>query len=339
MASPQLADNAGVGVGAPSAPQPAPLPRKNQSRQWRRRLVIIAMLAPTVAGLLVFFAYPLIANIYYSLTRYNLMSAPKWIGLRNYKYLFTQDPYIWQATKNTLWFVGILVPARIVMALVVAGLCARARRAAGVWRTLFYLPALVSPVASVVAFVFLFNPGTGPVNKVLANLGIHGPMWFNSPTWSKPSLVLMGVWVMGDIMIIFMASLLDVPKDQYEAASLDGANGMQKLRYVTFPNIVPVLVFALVTGVIAALQYFTEASVASTVASNKATGSGDTLSTVMGYPQNSLLTYTQWLYNRGFGAYQLGYASALAVVLFLVAGIFLIVFLRWVKAFNPEGAR
>ena len=171
------------------------------------------------------------------------------------------------ATVNTLWFVVILVPVRIVAALTVAWLLVRAKRGSGFWRTLFYLPALVPPVASVVAFVFLFNPGTGPVNLFLKFFGIRGPLWFNDPALSKPSLVLLGVWVMGDIMIIFLAALLDVPQDQYEAASLDGANGAQKAWYVTIPTIVPVLVFAVVTGIISALQYFTEAAVASAVAS------------------------------------------------------------------------
>ncbi|QDZ14835.1 carbohydrate ABC transporter permease [Humibacter ginsenosidimutans] len=312
-------------------------PRRRRT-SLRRRLTIAAFIAPSVLGLVIFFAYPLLASIYYSFTNFNLVSAPQWIGLRNYTYLFTEDPLIVTATLNTLWFVAILVPVRIVTAMGVAGLLARAKRASGFWRTLFYLPALVPPVASVVAFVFLFNPGTGPVNQVLAFFGIKGPLWFNDPAWSKPSLLLLGVWVMGDLMIIFLASLLDVPADQYEAASLDGANGLQKLRYVTYPNLIPVLVFAVITGVIAALQYFTEAAVASSVASGQATVGGSAAQ-VIGYPSDSLLTYTQWLYERGFANFQLGYASAMAVVLFVVAGLFLVLLLGRVKAFTPEGAR
>lgn len=316
-------------VARPSRPRPS----KNRRR---RSLVTLGLLTPALLGLLIFFVYPLIASVYYSFTRYDLVSAPQWIGLRNYEYLFTKDPKVWTAMLNTGWFVAVMVPVKIVFALAVAGLLARAKRASGFWRTVFYLPALVPPVASVVAFVFLFNPGTGPVNQILKAIGIDGPLWFNDPSWSKPSLLLLAVWVMGDIMIIFLAALLDVPKEQYEAASLDGANGPQKLRYVTFPNIVPVLVFALVTGIIAALQYFTEAAVASGVASGKAVvgeGTGNNL----GYPGNSLLTYTEWLYVRGFSQYQLGYASALAVLLFVVSSVLLVVLLRRFKAFTPEG--
>lgn len=295
------------------------------------------MLAPALAGLVLFFVYPLLASIFYSFTRFDLVSPPEFIGLRNYEYLFTKDPKVWIAAGNTLWFVVVLVPVRIITALGVAFLLVRAKRASGFWRTVFYLPALVPSVAGVVAFVFLFNPGTGPVNLILKSIGIQGPLWFNDPDWSKPSLLLLGIWVMGDIMIIFLAALLDVPQELYEAASLDGARSWQKGWYVTLPSIVPVLVFAVVTGVIAALQYFTEAAVASTVASGKATvggGSGGEL----GYPGNSLLTYTEWLYVRGFANYQLGYASALAVVLFVVAAVFLVFLLRRVKAFTPEEA-
>lgn len=304
----------------------------------RRRLLIWAMLTPALLGLLVFFVYPLLANLYYSLTSYDLLSPPRWIGFRNYEYLFTKDPRVVTATVNTLWFVVILVPVRIVAALTVAWLLVRAKRGSGFWRTLFYLPALVPPVASVVAFVFLFNPGTGPVNLFLKFFGITGPLWFNDPALSKPSLVLLGVWVMGDIMIIFLAALLDVPQDQYEAASLDGANGAQKTWYVTIPTIVPVLVFAVVTGIISALQYFTEAAVASAVASGSAGVTATNPGSVLGYPGDSLLTYTQWLYVRGFSNFQLGYASALAVLLFVVASVLVGVLLRKVKAFTPEDA-
>jgi len=315
--------------------RPARAPRRRRRRTFG---FAVAMLAPALLGILVFFAYPLVASVFFSFTRYDLVSPPEWIGLRNYEYLFTKDPKVWSAALNTLWFIVFLTPIKIITALCVAGLLARARRAAGFWRTVFYLPSLVPPVASVVSFVFLFNPGTGPVNQILRFFGVDGPLWFNDPALAKPSLLLLGVWVMGDIMVIFLAALLDVPKEQYEAASLDGANGIQKVRFVTLPNIVPVLIFALVTGIIAALQYFTEAAVASGVASGKATVGSGTAS-MLGYPDGSLLTYTQWLYVRGFANYQLGYASALAVLLFVVAAVFLVFLLRRVDAFNPEGAK
>ncbi|WFR68420.1 sugar ABC transporter permease [Curtobacterium flaccumfaciens] len=144
------------------------------------------MLAPALAGLVIFFAYPLVASIFYSFTRYNQLQEPEFVGLLNYRFLFTQDPQIWPAVVNTLWFVVILVPVRIVCGLLVAGLLSRAKTATGFWRTLFYLPALVPPVASVVAFVFLFNPGTGPVNQVLRVFGIDGPRGSTTPPGRSP---------------------------------------------------------------------------------------------------------------------------------------------------------
>ncbi|MBB5633014.1 multiple sugar transport system permease protein [Cryobacterium mesophilum] len=294
------------------------------------------MLTPAILGLLVFFVYPLVANLYYSFTSYDLLSPPRWIGLRNYTYLFTQDPRVAAAALNTLWLVLIMVPIKILASLGVAGLLMKARRVSGFWRTVFYLPALVPPVASVVAFVFLFNPGSGPVNAALRSVGIAGPLWFNDPQWSKPTLVVLAIWVMGDVMIIFLASLLNVPREQHEAAALDGANAAQRIVYVTLPAIAPVILFAAVTGAIAALQYFTEAAVASGVASGKS-GVYTKLSDVMGYPADSLLTYTEWLYARGFGSFQLGYAAALAVVLFVVTAVFMGLLLRRFDAFNPDG--
>ena len=292
------------------------------------------MLAPAIAGLVLFFGIPLIVSLLLSFTRFDLLSAPQFVGLLNYTYLFTQDPDVGTAAWNTLWFVAVLVPIRTVASMLVAGLLARGRRATGVWRTILYLPALVPPVASVVAFVFLFNPGSGPVATVLHAVGIQSPLWFNDPNLSKPSLVILGVWVTGDLMIVFLASMLDVPRDLYEAASLDGATGVQKVRFITLPTIAPVIGFAVVTGVIAALQYFTEAAVASGVASGKAT-IGQGTATGLGYPDRSLLTYTEYLYVHGFAQYQLGYASAMAVVLFVISALLLGFTMRRISVFRP----
>lgn len=305
------------------------------SARVRRRLPIWAMLAPGLVGLIVFFGYPLVANIYLSFTSYDLVSAPRWIGLRNYVYLFGQDARVARAALNTMWFVVILVPARIVCSLIIALLMTRRKRAAGIWRTIFYVPALIPPVASVVAFVFLFNPGTGTVNTLLRLLGVHGPLWFNDPQLSKPSLLILGIWTMGDVMVIFLAALLDVPQDQYEASALDGAGSLRQFWYVTVPNIAPVLLFSAVTGVIAALQYFTEAAVASTVASGK-TGINSGPDQLLGYPNDSLLTYAQWIYVQGFSSFQLGYAAAMAVVLFVVAAAVMVVLLRRAGLFTKD---
>lgn len=316
-----------------------PATRRPPKRQRRARspIAVISMMALGSIGLIVFFLYPLVANVYYSFTSYDLVSDPNWIGFRNYIYMFTKDSRVGTAALNTLWFVVILVPVRIACSLGIALLLTRRKRASGFWRTLFYVPALVPPVASVVAFVFLFNPGSGPINTILGLFGIEGPLWFNDPALSKPSLLLLGVWMMGDIMVIFLASLLDVPRDQYEASELDGANSGQKFRYVTLPNISPVILFSAVTGVIAALQYFTEAAVASSVANGK-TGIGSDPGQLLGYPSDSLLTFTQWMYVQGFTSFQLGYAAAMAVVLFVVAAAVMAVLLLRAGLFTKRGA-
>jgi multiple sugar transport system permease protein len=294
------------------------------------------MLTPALLGMLVFFVYPLIATVYFSFTRFDLVSAPQWIGLRNYRYFLHEDPAVWQSIRNTLWLTAVMVPSRILFGLACAGIVTTVKRGGGVLRTLFYLPALAPPVASTVAFVFLFNPATGPVNHVLGWLGIDGPLWFNSPEWAKPGLSLLGLWAVGDVMIILVASLLDVPRDQYEAAGLDGANARQRFWYVTLPNIAPVLVFSVVTGVIAMLQYFTEAVVAAQVASGRA-NQGEGTATTLGYPSGSMLTFSQWLYQEGFTNFYLGYTSALAVIMFVVAMGFVVLLLVRSKTFVTGG--
>ncbi|WP_459720806.1 carbohydrate ABC transporter permease [Actinophytocola sp. KF-1] len=312
-------------------------PRRRAPRRWRHRLTVLSFMTPALIGIGVFFLYPLLAAVYFSFTRFDLLTVPTWVGLRNYTYLFTQDSVAGQAALNTLWFVLILVPARMLAALLTSMLLVSLRRGGGFFRTIFYLPALAPPVAATIAFVFLFNPATGPVNGVLSWFGVDGPLWFDSPGWAKPSLVLLGTWAVGDLMVIFLAALLDVPKPLYEAASIDGANAWQRFRHVTFPSLSPVLLFAAVTGVIQTLQYFTQAAVAASVASGTATTGGG-ISSTFGYPENSTLTYPLHLYVSGFRYYDMGYANALAVVLFLVAFGVTLVLLRRFRAFTG-GAR
>jgi multiple sugar transport system permease protein len=201
----------------------------------------------------------------------------------------------------------------------------RARRGIGVFRTIFYLPALVPTVAGTLGFVYLLNPATGPVNIVLSHLGINGPLWFHSPQWSKPSLALLGLWGVGNMMIIFLAALVDVPKQLYESAHLDGAGPMQRMRWVTLPSISPVILFALVIGVIDSLQYFTQAYVAASIAvGQSASQSAENL----GYPENSTLFDPVLLYQQGFRYFNMGYASAMAMVLLAVALVVTILILR-----------
>jgi len=301
-------------------------------RRWRHRLTVLSFMAPALIGIGVFFLYPLLSAIYFSFTRFDLLTSPEWVGWRNYVYLFAHDPLAIKSGLNTLWLVAVLVPARMLAALGTAMLLTSIRRGGGFFRTIYYLPALAPPVAATIAFVFLFNPATGPVNGFLEWFGIEGPLWFDSPDWSKPSLVLLGTWAVGDLMGIFLAALLDVPKQLYEAAEIDGAGRWQRFRHVTLPFLSPVLLFAAVTGVIQTLQYFTQAAVAASVASGTATTGGGVSST-FGYPEESTLTYPLHLYVSGFRYYDMGYANALAVVLFVVAFAVTLVLLRRFRSF------
>ena len=286
---------------------------------WRRRLTVLAFLTPWLVGFSIFFGYPLVMSAYLSLTSYDLLSSPRWVGLANYRYLLRDDPQIWPAVSNTLWLIVIAVPLTVAFGFAMALLLTRARRGAGAFRTVFYLPALVPPVAATLGFVYLLNPSTGPVNTILDKVGIDGPLWFNDPGWSKPSLVMLGLWGVGTTMIIFLAAVLDVPRHLYESAELDGAGALQRLRWVTLPTISPVILFAVVLGVIGALQYFTQAHVAASVAAGSATAAGSTSNIEIGYPEGSTLFYPILIYNQGFRYFNMGYASAMAMLLLLVA--------------------
>jgi multiple sugar transport system permease protein len=293
--------------------------RARRKAAWRRRRLVLLLMAPWIIGFSVFFGYPLVMSVYLSFTHYDLLSPPKWIGLANYKYLFNDDPQVGSAVRNTLWIIAVFVPLQVVFAYGVAMMLARARRGVGFFRTIFYLPALAPPVAATLAFVYILNPATGPVNIILQKLGIEGPLWFQSPGWSKPSLTLLGIWGVGNIMIIFLAAVLDVPQHLYESAELDGAGPIQKMRWVTLPTISPVILFSVVIGVIAGMQYFTQAYVAANVASGQASQAGDQTVNNLGYPESSTLFYPVLLYQHGFRFFNMGYASALSVLLLVVA--------------------
>lgn len=273
-------------------------------------------MSPWVVGFTVFFAYPLVTTAYFSFTHYDLLSSPRWIGLANYRFM-ARDPNFWPGVRNSLWMILIATPLTVGFAFCAALTVSKARRGASVLRTIFYLPTLAPPVAATLGFVFLLNPRTGPVNQVLGFLHLPQPLWFDDPHIAKPSLTLLGMWGVGAVMIIFLAALLDVPVHLYEAASLDGANAWQRLVHVTLPAISPVILFAVVTGVIDALQYFTQGYVAGTAAGGGDAGAGTGSS--LGYPQGATLFYPVWLYQQGFQYFHMGYASAMAVVLFAVA--------------------
>jgi multiple sugar transport system permease protein len=321
-------------MSAPAANPPLLLDRTKAKRRaaWRRRGLVAAFMSPWILGFTIFFGYPLLFGAYLSFTHYDLLSPPRWIGLANYRYLFTTDQTVWPAVKNTLWFIAIAVPLQVLFALGISIMLSRARRGVGVFRTVFYLPALAPPVAATLGFVYLLNPATGPVNTVLGKLGIQGPLWFDSPQWAKPSLTLLALWGIGNTMIIFLAAVLDVPRHLYESAELDGAGAFARLRFVTLPTISPVILFAVVIGVIEGLQYFTQAYVAANVAGGSASYSAEGASE-LGYPEDSTLFYPILLYQQGFRYFNMGYASAMAMMLLAVAFAVTFVIVRHSRRF------
>jgi multiple sugar transport system permease protein len=323
---------AGAATTAPAAASARQ--RAKRRATWRRRGTVLLFLSPWVVGFSVFFGYPLVMSAYLSFTTYDLLGSPQWVGLGNYRYLFREDPEIWTAVKNTLWLVAVLVPLQVLFAFGVATMLARAKTGVGLFRTVFYLPALVPPVAATLGFVYILNPATGPVNTILDKLGIEGPLWFNDPAWSKPSLTLLGIWGIGNTMVIFLAAILDVPRHLAESAELDGAGPFRRMRWVTLPTISPVILFSVVIGVIAAMQYFTQAYVAAAVAAGQASQAGSVSTLELGYPEGSTMFYPILLYYNGFRFFQMGYASAMAMLMLGVAfGLTLLILgqsRRWV---------
>ncbi|MEV6328557.1 sugar ABC transporter permease [Streptomyces sp. NPDC051909] len=297
-----------------------------RSKRRRAALRTAAFLSPWLIGFAVFFAYPMVSTVYFSFMDYDGFRPPTFSGLANWTYVFRDYPLFWPALRNTLWLVVVMTACRVVFGLGVGLLITKIKTGAGVFRTLFYLPYLAPPVAATLAFVFLLNPGTGPVNAILEGIGVPAPAWYNDPAWSKPALTMLAVWGVGDLMVIFMAALLDVPKEQYEAAELDGASALQRFRYVTLPNISPIVMFAVVTGIIQAMQYYTQPLVAGKVASGVIGGSGQSFEP--GYPDKSTLTLPQLVYNLGFQRFDYGAACATALILFALAMVFTLLLMR-----------
>ncbi len=275
------------------------------TRMEKRNLAMGLLFAsPWVLGFLVFTLYPLIMSIYYSFTSFNVVQPAVWVGLNNYRELFFEDPVFWKALYNTLYFTVFSVPLCLAAGLGVAMLLNQKLPGQSVFRTLFFLPSIVPIVASSVLWLWVLNPESGLVNSLLMQwFGIQGPGWLASPEWSKPSLVLMSVWGIGGAMVIFLAGLADVPPTLYEVAELDGAGAWAKFRHVTLPMLTPTILFNLVMDLIFSFQYFTQVYVM--------TGG-------KGSPVDSTMFYALYLYRNSFYYLRMGYASAMAWMLFVV---------------------
>lgn len=287
-------------------------PRRYISPRVRNTIYGIIFASPWLLGLLLFWIYPTIASAYYSFTKFNAVQTPQWVGLRNYIELFTNDPNFIDAVYNTFYFAAVSIPLAIILSFGLAMLLNAKIHFQVVYRTIYFLPTLVPEVALALVWVYLFTPGTGLINVPFDWIGVRGPCWLTCPSWARETIVLLALWIIGQQIILYLAGLQDVPQDLYDAADVDGANFLQKFWNVTVPMMTPVVFFHLVTSVIGALQFFTVPYIMT----------GGT-----GFPANSTLFYSIYLYKNAFQYFQMGYASAMAWLLFVVTlGITLLIF-------------
>lgn len=284
--------------------------RRDSVRRTRNGLLFIS---PWVVGFVLFFAYPFFATIYYSFTNFSGVGAAQWVGLSNYSALF-HDPLFTTSLFNTAYYTVFELPLSTAAALGLALLLNMDVKGRAIYRTIFYIPSIVPIVASCIIFVWIFNPATGIVNSLLANLHVTAPGWFFSTFWSKPSFILLGLWGVGQPMVIYLAGLHGIPKELYEVAALDGARAWQRLRYVTLPQLSPVILFNVILQLVACFSYFTQAQVIE----------GGNL----GGPGTSTWFYVQYLYVQAFQYLKLGYSSAMAFFLFVISALVMVALFR-----------
>jgi multiple sugar transport system permease protein len=286
-----------------------------RTKQDRRRLITGLLFAsPWIVGFLGFTLLPTISSFYYSLTEFSLIKPPVWLGLANYRQLLLADPDFRHSLANTLFMTGFGVPLQLLWGFCTALLLNLPVRGQPLFRTFYLLPSVMPVVASALLWVWILNPQIGPVNYVLEALHLPSPNWFGDPRWTKPSLILMTLWAIGSTTVIYLAGLQGIPQELYEAASIDGAGTVRRLWHITVPLVSPITLFNLITGLIWSLQIFTEAFIIGDGASGGA--------------QGSLLFYAVYLYSNAFSYLKMGYASAMAWILFLITLTTSLVLLR-----------
>lgn len=255
--------------------------------------------SPWILGFLIFTLGPMLTSVYFSFTDYPVISPPKWIGLGNYRFMLQEDNSVAQALKVTTIYAVVAIPLNLGLGFFLAILLNQPIKGIAIWRTVYYLPAVVSGVAVALLWQWIFNTDFGLANWLLSLVGIKGLRWLLDPNWALPSLIIMSIWGVGGGMIINLAGLQSVPTQLYEAAEIDGAGAFRRFWYVTVPMVSPVIFFNLIMGIIGALQAFTQAFIM--------TGGG---------PRQATYFYMLHLYNNAFQWLKMGYASALAWVLF-----------------------
>jgi multiple sugar transport system permease protein len=304
--------------------------RERASVGFRQSLTGYAFISPWIIGFLLFTAGPILASLLISLHSWSLLSTPEWVGLENYTRIVSEDGLFATSLWNTLYYVAFSVPLGISVALALALLLNRPMRGMGVFRTLFFLPSVTNIVAVSVLWIWVFNPEFGLLNSLLRIVGVDGILWLQSEQWAKPAFVVMSLWGLGGSVIIFLAALQGIPRELYEAASLDGAGSVRRFLHITIPMISPALFFSLVIGIIGSFQVFAQAYVM--------TGSAQPGSE--GGPNNATLFIVLYLYKKAFQEFRMGYAAALAWLLFFIILVFTILQTRlsrrWVY-YEAEG--
>jgi multiple sugar transport system permease protein len=276
---------------------------------------------PWLLGLLIFTAGPMLFSLYASFTRYNITTAPEWIGLQNYRSLLA-DQWFYKSLYNTFWMVLVKLPVVVIVSLGIALLLNVDLPMEKFFRSIIYLPNVLSGAAAVFLWKWILAPN-GILNEGLNLLGISGPGWFVDPFWTKPGLVVMGMWWIGGNVLIYLASLKGIPRSFYEAAEIDGAGDWAKIRYITLPLLTPTIFFEVITGIIGTFQIFTTAYILVGIGPDSP----------LGGPRQSMLFYVLYLYNRAFGrvgpaGFQMGYASAMAWILFAIILLITLIQLR-----------
>lgn len=283
----------------------------------RNRTLVRGLLfaSPWIVGFIIFQVLPILASAYYSLTNFNLFQDPTFVGLDNYARLASDDLF-WKSLFNTLYLTVIGVPVSLAAGLIAALALNMKVRGQWLFRLIVFLPTIVPVVAATYIWRWLLNAQYGYVNSTLGAVGLGEPLWLTDPFWTKPALILISLWVTGSAMIIFLAALQEVPEVYYEAAVIDGAGAWAKFRHVTLPFLSPVILFQTIIASIFTLQYFTQAYLLGQTRLNAPSGG----------PENSLLVYGLYLFQRAFVFLDMGYASAMAWVLFVIAlgGTFLL---------------
>ncbi len=275
--------------------------RRGSISSRRETLEFYLFISPWLIGLAVFLVYPLLSSLYYSFTRYEIGGRPFWIGLENYMRMFA-DPQYLRAIRTTFIFALVSVPGISVVALGLALILAQKLKAINVFRSIYFMPSVMPMVAISLTWFYVLRPDTGPLAGLLALVGIESPRWLGDVRWALPALILINIWFnFGAQMVIYLAGIKGIPQELYEVAQIDGAGQWAKFRHVTLPMLSPTVFLNLVLGIIGAMQVFDIPYVMT-----------------RGGPNDSTRTYMLHLYNRGWVEIQMGSASAMGWILFLI---------------------